>query len=52
MERRAQEFADHWRRILWAQHFEHPDPIHNAPAQEELMDRVETTAEPVAPIQI
>jgi hypothetical protein len=31
MERIAQEFADGWRHTLWAEHFEHPDPVHNAP---------------------
>jgi len=48
MERYAQEFADHWRGTLWARHFEHTDPIHNAPAQEESADGVRTTAEPSA----
>ena len=36
MEPKAQQFADHWRAVLWAQRFEHPDPVHNAPTQEEL----------------
>ena len=33
---KAQEFADEWRGRLWAEHFEHPDPIHNAPLEMEL----------------
>ncbi len=32
----AQEFADEWRRKLWAQPFDHPDPVHNPPNKEEL----------------
>jgi hypothetical protein len=31
-EKYAQEFADRWRRKLWSEHFDHPDPVHNAPA--------------------
>ena len=34
MERLAQEFADGWRRALWAEPFEHPDPVHNPPSDE------------------
>jgi hypothetical protein len=34
MERLAEEFADSWRRALWAGHFEHPDPVHNSPRDE------------------
>lgn len=30
-EKYAEEFADQWRRILWSQYFDHPDPIHNSP---------------------
>ena len=26
----AQDFANRWRRTLWEQHFDHPDPVHNA----------------------
>ena len=33
-ERLAQEFADSWRRALWAKHLEHPDPVHNPPSDE------------------
>lgn len=36
-ERRAQEFADFWRRLLWRDAFDHPDPAHNRPAEEELL---------------
>ena len=35
-ERRAQEFADELRRSLFSRHFEHRDPIHNAPTEAEL----------------
>jgi len=35
-ETRAQEFAEHWRRSLWLQPFDHPDPVHNPPTPEEL----------------
>jgi hypothetical protein len=31
-EKFAQEFADRWRKRLWSEHFDHPDPVHNAPA--------------------
>ncbi len=34
----AQDFANHWRRALWSQHFDHPDPVHNPPDSEELRD--------------
>jgi hypothetical protein len=27
----AQRFAHDWRRTLWSKHFDHPDPVHNAP---------------------
>jgi hypothetical protein len=30
-EKCAQEFADRWRKKLWSEHFDHPDPVHNAP---------------------
>jgi hypothetical protein len=39
----AQEFANHWRRTLWAQHFDHPDPVHNPPGDEELQVPVKET---------
>jgi hypothetical protein len=34
----AQEFANKWRRTLWARHFDHPDPVHNPPSSEEMRD--------------
>ena len=30
-ERIAQEFSDYWRTRLWAESFEHVDPVHNRP---------------------
>jgi tetratricopeptide (TPR) repeat protein len=36
MEKRAQEFAEHWCRELWSQPFDHPDPVHNPPTAEEI----------------
>jgi hypothetical protein len=35
-ETRAQEFADEVRRTLYSEHFDHADPIHNAPTTAEL----------------
>jgi len=35
-EKLAREFAHKWCRKLWATEFEHPDPVHNAPGQDEL----------------
>lgn len=35
-ETKAHEFADTWRQRLWAEHFDHPDPVHNRPTKEEL----------------
>jgi hypothetical protein len=34
-EKLAERFADRWRRELWAERFNHPDPIHNAPTSAE-----------------
>ena len=31
----ARQFANRWRRALWAEHFDHPDPVHNPPVREE-----------------
>lgn len=39
MERLAQEFADGWRRALWAEHFDHPDPVHNSPSEARAKER-------------
>jgi hypothetical protein len=36
-EKKAQEFADFWRKQLWAEYFEHEDPVQNAPKAEELI---------------
>jgi|SRR5579872_6520675 len=30
-EKLAQEFANSWRRRLWSNRFDHPDPVHNLP---------------------
>jgi hypothetical protein len=30
-EKCAHEFADRWRKRLWSERFDHPDPVHNAP---------------------
>jgi hypothetical protein len=35
-ETKTQQFADSWRKKLWNQYFEHPDPVHNAPTADEL----------------
>jgi len=35
-EKLAEEFANEWRGKLWAEIFEHPDPVHNPPTDEEL----------------
>src|SRR5438034_8206957 len=43
MERFAQEFADYWRCTLWGRHFDHPDPVHNAPVDEEFIDSTPTS---------
>jgi hypothetical protein len=37
-ERKAQEFANNWRKQLWATHFDHPDPVHNAAAEAERVE--------------
>lgn len=36
-ETRAQEFADRWRKELWKEHFDHPDPVHNPPTDAEFV---------------
>ncbi len=33
---KAQEFADQWRKQLWEDPFDHPDPVHNRPTTKEL----------------
>jgi hypothetical protein len=32
-ETKAQTFAEYWRKKLWSQPFDHPDPIHNPPTE-------------------
>jgi hypothetical protein len=32
----ARQFANDWRRKLYSEPFDHPDPVHNAPAEAEL----------------
>jgi len=34
---KSDEFATYWRRLLWSNHFDHPDPVHNPPSKEELV---------------
>jgi hypothetical protein len=34
-EKLAEQFANEWRRKLWAVHFDHLDPVHNAPISAE-----------------
>lgn len=36
METKAEEFATSWRRRLWAEPFDHPDPVHGPPTPDEL----------------
>lgn len=36
VETKAQQFADSWRKKLWKEYFEHPDPVHNPPTAGEL----------------
>jgi len=35
-ESKAREFASFWRKELWSERYEHPDPVHNPPSREEL----------------
>ena len=35
-EKLAEEFANEWRGKLWAEWFDHPDPVHNPPTDDEL----------------
>jgi len=35
-ETRAEEFADYWRKRLWSTRLDHPDPVHNPPANYEI----------------
>jgi hypothetical protein len=44
METLAQEFADGWRRTLWAERFEHPDPVHNPPGGDDHIQQLQPIA--------
>jgi tetratricopeptide (TPR) repeat protein len=35
-ETKAQDFAEFWCKKLWSEHFDHSDPVHNSPSQEEM----------------
>ena len=35
LEKLAEEYADHWRGELYKESFDHPDPVHNLPSDEE-----------------
>ena len=37
-EGKAQEFAMYWCRALWREPFDHPDPVHNKPSQQEIAE--------------
>ena len=37
-ERKADEFAIDWRKKLWLEKFNHPDPVHNPPTEEEILN--------------
>ena len=50
-ETKAQEFANHWREILWAETHEHPDPAHNPPSKEEFSLVGEVLRAPLPPKQ-
>ncbi len=44
-EEKANEFAEYWRETLWSETFEHPDPVHNPPTDEEIrasIDEIES----------
>jgi hypothetical protein len=52
-ETKAKEFADEWRRRLWAEPFDHPDPMHNAPSEMEMartQDEFAVAASPPMPM--
>jgi hypothetical protein len=34
----AQDFAERWCRELWSRRFDHPDPVHNPPSEEETAE--------------
>jgi hypothetical protein len=35
-EKLAEEFAIRWRKSLWSEPLDHPDPVHNPPSSQEL----------------
>lgn len=35
-EKLAEEFANGWQDKLWSQEFDHPDPVHNSPREDEF----------------
>ncbi|HZW29104.1 MAG TPA: hypothetical protein VFF52_00250 [Isosphaeraceae bacterium] len=35
-EKLAEEFATRWRKVLWSEPFDHPDPVHNPPSIEAM----------------
>ena len=41
-EKLAQKFAVEWCERLWSRRFEHPDPVHNPPSQEEFANLLAT----------
>ena len=48
-ETKAQEFAGFWRKQLWSEPFEHPDPVRNPPSESELpADTAELAAEVIS----
>lgn len=44
LESSAERFADNWRNKLWAEYYNHPDPVHNSPSRQELAELAELTA--------
>jgi predicted Zn-dependent protease len=38
METKAQQFAMYWCKKLWSERFDHADPAHNAPTEQEFAD--------------
>ena len=40
-EAQANEFALFWRKKLWSENFEHLDPVHNPPTDEEILNSVD-----------
>lgn len=40
-EAKANEFAEYWQTLLWSEKFEHPDPVHNPPTEEEILASID-----------